>query len=903
VLVGERDHGEEGLPAPVVPEDEQVTTRIRAEGWPLRTYFALLVALFVLVAGAGVVYVQARADADGRNAAEADARATALTAAAQLGQGVAQLRTTAAGLAATPQQIAPVVANPSTCSLAMSLGGGLTTGHLDLVRPDGSVACSSLGPAITRHAGVYAGASWFAPAKLRPAMLAPIRDDATGRWTVLADAPVGSIAIATAFADLAPVGQELKRDYGGGHPVEVIVTSGSTVIARSLSPGRWIGRSIAGTRFARAGNAVQRVDLDGRSRLYEQAKVPGTDWVLAVGSDDGAAVSTGTRLARGQLAIIVIGLLGIFAAALVVYLKIDRPMARLTGAVSGDAGLSRQIEVPDRGPAETRALAASINLLIGRVADEFAGRGRAEEAARSADRSYRTLFDGSPVPMWVYDVKTRSILEVNAAALEHYGYTRDEFVALKMDAIVADEPRAPVAPMDPEQGAWDSVPRTLHRKRDGAEIEVGVVERDVEFDGRAARFVIAEDVGEREALARQLRQSQRLESLGQLAGGIAHDFNNLLGVILSYGGLIHEQVAAAAAQDGELWSEAESDLREIVLAAERAARLTRQLLVFSRREIAQAHVIDINAVVDGLEELLRRTLGEHIELMTTLGHEIAPVTIDPGQLEQVLVNLAVNARDAMPSGGTLAIDTSTVIVDHAFTAANPGIAEGHYVRITVSDTGAGMDEIVVERAFDPFFTTKPSGEGTGLGLATVHGIVMQAGGRVRIYSEPGHGTTVSVMLPEAREEAGEPDPAPAATAPSGGTETILLVEDEAALREATTRILTKAGYRVIVAADGAEAVQLAGQVSEPIDMLLTDVVMPVMLGHEVAERVASIRPGISLLYISGYARSVLGTQGRLDPGVSLIEKPFSEPGLLRKVREVLDAGPLDARPPEVPVTR
>jgi CheY-like chemotaxis protein len=294
-------------------------------------------------------------------------------------------------------------------------------------------------------------------------------------------------------------------------------------------------------------------------------------------------------------------------------------------------------------------------------------------------------------------------------------------------------------------------------------------------------------------------------------------------------------------------------------------------------------------VVTGLEQLLRRTLGEHIDLQTELTPALWLVKMDAGQLEQVLVNLAVNARDAMPGGGKLQIDTENVMVDEGYAASRPGVSLGRHVRLRVSDTGTGMDTGVVQRAFDPFFTTKPKGEGTGLGLATVYGIIAQAGGRTQIYSEIGHGTTVTALLP-ATEEPHAPELPLEPVASKAAEETILVVEDEDALREVTRRILERGGYKVLTAARGSDALELAADAGREIDLVITDVVMPEMLGKEVAERVKSIRPGIRFLFISGYAQTVLGSQGTLDPGVELLEKPFSAAQLIAKVREVLDSG-------------
>jgi PAS domain S-box-containing protein len=410
--------------------------------------------------------------------------------------------------------------------------------------------------------------------------------------------------------------------------------------------------------------------------------------------------------------------------------------------------------------------------------------------------------------------------------------------------------------------------------------------------GRGADSELSADLsGERrEVLERQERlhvQAQRLESLGQLAGGIAHDFNNLLAVILNYVSFVAEEVTAAAGPDPARHLEsASADLVQIRQAAERAAGLTHQLLVFARRDVIRPQVLDLGNVITAVEEILRRTIGEHVELVTSLADDLWPVLADPGQLEQVLVNLAVNARDAMPGGGTLSIDTGNVTVDADAIAGGSRAQKGRNVRLRVSDTGSGMTRDVAQRVFEPFFTTKPDG-GTGLGLATVYGILTQAGGDIRIYSEPGHGTTFTIMLPVTAEGAiPVAEPAPYRRTPRG--ETVLIVEDEAALREVTRRIFSRNGYTVITAANGPEALGIARSHPGDIHLLVTDVVMPQMLGKEVAESMRLIKPGIEVIFMSGYARPVLASQGRLDPGVALVEKPFSEAALLATAGQVLN---------------
>ncbi|WP_307873099.1 ATP-binding protein [Paractinoplanes ovalisporus] len=366
-------------------------------------------------------------------------------------------------------------------------------------------------------------------------------------------------------------------------------------------------------------------------------------------------------------------------------------------------------------------------------------------------------------------------------------------------------------------------------------------------------------------------RNQRLESLGQLAGGVAHDFNNILGVIVNYASFVVEE-AESEQPDVRMIA---SDARQVVRATERATHLTHQLLAFARREVVRPQLLDLNALIAGLEPRLRETAGAGVTLLARPGPDVPPVVCDPGRIEQMLVNLAQNARDAMPAGGNLVIDTG-----------------GHHdrVRLRVCDSGRGMTAEVADRAFEPFFTTKASGDGIGLGLAMVYGIVTQAGGEVSLTSEPGLGTTVTVLLPAAPPSsvADMSSSVPGAVPTGGHGETLLVVDDEAGLRDVAGRILSGAGYRVISAEGGVEALAIASRHDGAIDLLLSDVVMPGMLGKDLAERLVVARPDTRVLYMSGYAQPVLHSQGTLDPGVALLEKPFTADDLLTAVRRRLD---------------
>ncbi|HXF94697.1 MAG TPA: response regulator [Gemmatimonadales bacterium] len=380
-------------------------------------------------------------------------------------------------------------------------------------------------------------------------------------------------------------------------------------------------------------------------------------------------------------------------------------------------------------------------------------------------------------------------------------------------------------------------------------------------------------------LERQLQQAQKMEAIGRLAGGIAHDFNNLLTAIIGYADLLAENLADRPG--------ASADLDEIRRAAERAADLTRRLLAFSRKQILEPRVVDLNALVTDFERMLRRLIGEDVELRLALAPELGLVRADPGQLEQVIMNLAVNARDAMPSGGKLAIETANVELDAAYAARHVGVTPGRYVMLAVSDTGTGMDQATKARLFEPFFTTKPPGKGTGLGLSMVYGIVKQSGGNIWVYSEPGRGTTFKIYLPQV--EAGEePEAAAGPIRDTRGTETVLVVEDAEPVRTLARRVLEERGYRVLEAQTAAEA-QVAAELHRgPLDLILTDVVLPDLSGRELAERLTARWPALKVLYMSGYTDDSIVQHGVLEAGVAYLQKPFTPESLAAKVRGVLD---------------
>ena len=497
-----------------------------------------------------------------------------------------------------------------------------------------------------------------------------------------------------------------------------------------------------------------------------------------------------------------------------------------------------------------------------------------------ANRTLRGLIDGSPLAIAAVDADGK-VLSWNAVAERMFGWTSEEVLTHPLPNVPEDKQEESAAFRQRlllGQSYSDLV--TTRQRRDGTRIEVSVSTaplRDVSDTAVGVIFMYSE-VTERRHLEEQLRQAQKMEAVGQLAGGVAHDFNNILAVIMSYGDLMLAELGADAPMS--------ADLREVTAAAARAAGLTRQLLAFSRRQLLQPHVVQLNALITNLEKMLRRLLRESIELTMKLDPALGYVYADAGQVEQVLVNLVVNARDAIRHAGDISIATSNVQLDAEYGRLHSGAPAGAYVRVSISDTGSGMTPEVQERMFEPFFTTKERDRGTGLGLSTAYGIIKQSGGYVRCDSEPGKGSTFTIYLPRV-ESADDPMPM-AATAPaSRGSETILLVEDEAPVRLVASRILRQGGYTVIEAPDGAAAVALCAAHEGPMDLVVTDMVMPGMTAHELAAEVRAIRPGTRVLFMSGYTEDAAVRQRFLDPGAAFLEKPFTVQTLTRAVQSAL----------------
>jgi two-component system cell cycle sensor histidine kinase/response regulator CckA len=632
-----------------------------------------------------------------------------------------------------------------------------------------------------------------------------------------------------------------------------------------------------------------------------------------------------------------------------------------------------------------------------------------EERLAQRDAAFRLLFMNNPQPMWVFDVRSQRFLEVNSAAVDHYGYSREEFLSMRISDIgppedvprlleditrarsglrhagiwkhrlkdgrvidvevtsdhltfageeavlvvardVTEQKRAEEALRRTEQkyrsmiedaivGIFQSTPQgrylsvnpalatmlgyesppevietitdigaqvyvnpvrrreftTLLReqgsvrnfevelyRKDGSTVWMSASVRAIHQDGEVVRYEgMNEDITKRKVLESQLLQSQKMEAVGLLASGVAHDFNNALGVIAGYSSLLQMHLPAG----DSLWRYAE----EITKASHRAATLTRQLLAFSRKQVIQPVILDLNSVVADMGKMLRRLIGEDIEIVVTAESNLGRVKADPGQLEQILMNLAVNARDAMPQGGKVIIGTANTEVDAIYARVYAYFKPGSYVTLSFSDTGCGMDRETQARIFEPFFTTKEPGRGTGLGLSTVYGIVKQNDGYIRVYSEPGKGTTFKIYLPRTEKAAQPSGVTPAPVSVPQGCGTVLLVEDEAALRALARDCLESHGYTVLEAGNGKAAIAVAQKHAGPIQLLLTDVVMPGLSGRELATRLSESRPEIKVVYMSGYASDLTAQYGVLDPDIILLEKPFTLQALLVKVHQALTA--------------
>ncbi len=670
-------------------------------------------------------------------------------------------------------------------------------------------------------------------------------------------------------------------------PLVTLLDTSGVIVARSLAPDSYIGRNV----FTVPGVKPQLpettiVDLlpgsDGVERITASVRSRRAPWLVNVGLavDEFEAPLRAQR--RDDVLFSVIALLLAATGAIVIGGRIARPLTALASDARRIAGGESQHRIQVSGPSEVQMLGDALNRMT-----ETAH--RRNDALADNERRYRFLFESNPLPMWAWESESMEILAVNDAAVAHYGYPREAFVGQPITKLLdASEferfsvRRLPFAENRQNAGIWK------HRTASGALVEMEIITTSSRGLGAASWLSIGIDVTARReaerALARseeQLRQSQKMEAVGAFAGGIAHDFNNLLTGIIGF--------CELALSELEPTHPVRPDIAEVAALAERGAELTRQILAVSRKQVLRPAVLDLNAALADLERLLARLVGEDITVVTTFDPLVGAIEVDKGQLEQVLLNLVANARDAMPNGGTLYISTRAVEAERS---ADGGT--GTSAVLEVRDTGVGMSSAVRERVFEPFFTTKERGKGTGLGLALAYAMVEQARGRITCLSELGVGSTFQLTFPVV---SGEQDERIALVSkPSalvGGQETILLAEDESSVRAVATAALERVGYTVLAAPDGPSALELSRTFAGPIDLLLTDVVMPGMHGRELADALLLERPDTRVLYASGYTDDAILLRGIRVDDVAFIQKPFTPHQLAARVREVLDT----PRPP------
>jgi PAS domain S-box-containing protein len=530
-------------------------------------------------------------------------------------------------------------------------------------------------------------------------------------------------------------------------------------------------------------------------------------------------------------------------------------------------------------------LESAEEILVTAAIRNISVRKKAEEHLAQMEARYRGLLEAAPDAMVVVN-QAGEIVLLNLQAERKFGFQRDELVGQPVtriipegfaERLIADDLRSAADALAQQIGTGLEL---IGRRNDGTEFPMEIMLSPLESAEGILVTAAIRDISVRKAVEAQLLQAQKLESVGQLAAGLAHDFNNLLTAIHGYAELLGRGLP-----DGD---PRRADLDEILRAADRAAELTRQLIAFSRRQILRPRVLDPAEVVEGIVPMLRRLMGEHIVLVTHKEPDLGNVKADPSQLEQVILNLAVNARDAMPEGGEFTIETANVELDSKYARAHPEVSPGRYVLLSFIDTGEGMDPDTEARAFEPFFTTKEPGNGTGLGLATVYGIVKQSSGSINLYTEPGHGTTFKIYLPRVEEEATAVTEAVTMRPAATGSATILLAEDNAAVRGFCRRVLEEQGYTVLEAASGAAALTLATSQVGSLDLLVTDVVMPGMQGHQLADRLWADRPDMPVLYVSGFTEDSSLTNDISKREVAFLPKPFTADALGRAVRDAID---------------
>jgi PAS domain S-box-containing protein len=849
---------------------------------PLSFYLFGLLILFVVTAAASAFFVLAQAEQDAEQNARQETTFAADLAASEIAAALAQVDSTVTRTAATPG-IAAVFTPGAPCNVSFGGVGIFTSTRLDFVMSDGTTTCSS---ALPVPAGLtYARSTWFADSLRAPTFAAPVVDPRTGRASAVSSAPVAGFGTLVIFVDLTELGATLATRFAGPRHLEFVVTTSdiTTALASSFEAERWAGRTISDTAFARASGS-SRPDLANVSRVYGEATTGLRGWKVFAGAERAAVLSSAENLFIRDVAVTGVGLLVLLVGTLFVYRRVVGPIDALSRSVSGVSDPTAAEPIPVRGPAEIAQLAHNFNGLLATVKTQIVDRHRAEAGARA-------MLDSSLDAVVAMD-EAGKIVEWSRQAEATFGWSRDEAIGKPMVSLIVPERYQARHLAGVNEYRRRGVGSILGRRveleacaRDGREIpvELSVTAAETPSGHVFTAFIrdlstLRASVHDRLALEERLRQSERLEGIGRLAGGIAHDFNNILAVVMNYSQFVEDTLPAE--------SEVRDDVVQIRLAAERGASFTRQLLTFAHRGAVNPQDVHLNTVISELRTMLRRTIPQSVKIDLRLAPDLWTTRVDVGQLEQLLLNLIVNAADAMPDGGTVLVETANVQLNGSPPTV-PAVTPGRYVRIEVIDTGLGMSKEVVARAFEPFFTTKAQGKGTGLGLATAYGIVQQAEGAIAIQSVVAKGTTISVHLPAHAGVEAESARIRASSvpAPSISEAVVFVVEDEVAVRKAVVRILSDGGYSILQAAGPASALDLARQWSGPIDLLLTDIVMPDLSGDELARELRKARPDLRVVYMTGYSGEMDATTLRIDGPV--VQKPFSRDSLLAAVAEAL----------------
>ncbi len=862
----------------------------RFSGLGLRTRLMMFALMAVLPALGLVVYGQSRTRQAKRESALLESMRLTRSAAHQQSEVLLDIQRFLRTLAELPDVRS---GDPVRCNGVLSSVHRLQPKYAGLVvvDADGALVCASAADAVrSLSPDEVRGSSWF-QAVVRSAQPA-VDAGSTGIVVAypVADA-AGSVELVVAGrVPLAHFSWTEPQSRPSGSTLTLFDRDG-TILAMHPHVQRWIGAKVPRSVIEHEDSPIETAApikataQDGQMRLYMTAPVPPSldaGLRVALGIEPNVATGQADGMVVGQLAwlaLVSIATVGLVLVGGEVFVL--RPVRRLKEATSriaaGDLSARAQLATGAPGLSDiTDAINAMATALDARERD----RDLAESRLRASEDQYRLFFDENPHAMWVFEGETLRFLAVNQAATERYGYSREEFLQLTVKDL---HPDGDWPGSDAIEGTETDRPvgTCHHRTKSGAILDVDVRVNSVRWSGARAHLALLDDVTRRRQLEEQLRQSQKMDAIGQLAGGVAHDFNNLLTAIQGYAELLVESLPEH--------DDRRESADQIAQAALRAGALTRQLLTFGRKQqMLTPRVLRLGDVVAKIMPMIKRLIHESIDLQIVESNDVH-VYADAGQLEQVLINLVVNARDAMPAGGRLVVETTEAVLNEEDVRQHPDAQPGCYAVLTVTDAGCGMDPVTCARVFEPFFTTKAPGHGTGLGLATVYGIVRQNAGHITVRSDLGHGTTFRVYLPVATQP---PQPEAPVTLPSDerrrGHEAILLVEDEDSVRQFLERMLRQHGYRVHAMTGPAEALAFLQSDDAPLDLLLTDIVMPHMNGRALAARALSIQPLCSVLYISGYTGDVITQHGILEPGMFLLEKPFSGHALIAKVREVLD---------------